>query len=81
MAGLLAGLTLMDSSLYLLRIDVGKLWKGFPGSLARLTGGICGHLGAKRILEPGEFPMLEGIYALPKYGVPSPGCYPAAGTS
>lgn len=74
LAGLLAGLTLMDSSLSLLGIDVGKLWKGFPASLARLTGEICGHLGAKRVFEPGEIPLLEGIYATPKYGVPSPGC-------
>jgi D-cysteine desulfhydrase len=74
LAGLLAGLTLMESSLSLLGIDVGKLWKGFPASLARLTGEICGHLGAKRVFEPGEIPLLEGIYAAPKYGVPSPGC-------
>jgi D-cysteine desulfhydrase family pyridoxal phosphate-dependent enzyme len=72
LAGLLAGLTLMDSSLSLLGIDVGKLWKGFPASLARLTGEICGHLGAKRVFEPGEIPLLEGIYAAPKYGLPSP---------
>ncbi|HEX9839226.1 MAG TPA: pyridoxal-phosphate dependent enzyme, partial [Anaerolineales bacterium] len=74
LAGLLAGLTLMDSSLSLLGIDVGKLWKGFPASLARLTGEICGQLGAKRVFEPGEIPLLEAIYAAPKYGVPSPGC-------
>src|SRR6266545_6493864 len=73
LAGLLAGLTLMNSSLSLLGIDVGKLWKGFPASLARLTGEICGHLGAKRVFEPGEIPLLEGIYTGPKYGVPSPG--------
>ena len=73
-AGTLAGLSLMDSSLSLLGIDVGKLWKGFPTSLARLTGEICGHLGAKRVFEPGEIPLLERIYAAPKYGLPSPGC-------
>lgn len=73
LAGLLAGLTLIDSSLSLLGIDVGKLWKGFPASLARLAGEVCRHLGAKRIFKPGEIPLLEGIYAGPKYGVPSPG--------
>lgn len=73
LAGLLAGLTLMDSSLALLGIDVGKLWKGFPASLARLTGEICGHLGTKRNFEPGDIPLLEGIYAGPRYGVPSQG--------
>src|SRR5687768_12608688 len=71
LAGLLAGLTLMDSSFSLLGIDVGKLWKGFPTSLARLTGEICRRLGAKRVFKPGEIPLLEAVYADPKYGVPS----------
>ena len=77
LAGLLAGLTLMDSSLSLLGIDVGKLWKGFPASLARLTGEICGHLGASRAFGPDEIPLVEGIYATPKYGVPSLECQDA----
>jgi 1-aminocyclopropane-1-carboxylate deaminase/D-cysteine desulfhydrase-like pyridoxal-dependent ACC family enzyme len=72
LAGLLTGLTLMNSSLSLLAIDVGKLWKGFPVSLASLAGEICSHLGAKRVFTPGEFPLLEATYAAPKYGVPSP---------
>lgn len=74
LAGLLAGLTLMDSSLSLLGIDVGKLWKGFPASLARLTGEIFKHLGANRAFKPAEIPLLEGIYVGPKYGVPSQEC-------
>jgi D-cysteine desulfhydrase family pyridoxal phosphate-dependent enzyme len=71
LAGLLAGLALMDSSLSLLGIDVGKLWKGFPASLARLTTEICRRLGVKRVFKPGEIPLLEAMYAEPKYGVPS----------
>jgi D-cysteine desulfhydrase len=71
LAGLLAGLTLLDSSLSLLGIDVGKLWKGFPASLARLAGEVCRHLGATRVFKPSEIPLLEGTYAVPKYGVPS----------
>jgi 1-aminocyclopropane-1-carboxylate deaminase/D-cysteine desulfhydrase-like pyridoxal-dependent ACC family enzyme len=77
LAGLLAGLTLMDSSLSPLGIDVGKLWKGFPASLARLAGEICEHLGAKRVFEPREIPLIEETYAAPKYGVPSPVCQDA----
>jgi L-cysteate sulfo-lyase len=73
LAGLLAGLTLLDSSLVLLGIDVGKLWKRFPASLARLTGEICRRLGAKRTFRPGEIPLLAGTYAAPKYGLPSQG--------
>ena len=71
LAGLLAGLALMHSSLSLLGIDVGKLWKGFPASLARLAGEICSHLGVKRDFEPKEVPLLEETYAAPRYGVPS----------
>ena len=73
LAGLLAALTLMDSSLSLLGIDIGKLWKGLPVSLARLTGEICGRLGIKRIFKPKDIPVLEEIYSFPKYGVPAPG--------
>lgn len=71
LAGLLAGLTLMDSSLHLLGIDVGKLWRGFPVSLARLATEICARLGAKHVFEPGQIPLLEGMYTGLKYGVPS----------
>jgi 1-aminocyclopropane-1-carboxylate deaminase/D-cysteine desulfhydrase-like pyridoxal-dependent ACC family enzyme len=71
-AGLLAGLTLMDSSLHLLGIDVGKLWKRFPTSLARLATEVCARLGEKRVFEPGQIPLLEGTYTGLKYGVPSP---------
>jgi D-cysteine desulfhydrase family pyridoxal phosphate-dependent enzyme len=72
LAGLLAGLTLIGSQIHLLGIDVGKLWKGFPISLARLTTEICDHLEVKRVFEPSEIPLLEEMYAVPKYGVPSP---------
>ena len=77
LAGLLAGLTLMDSSISLLGIDVGKLWKGFPVSIAHLTAEICEHLRAKRAFQPAEIPLLEETYSAPKYGVPSPGCWEA----
>ncbi len=71
---MLAGLTLIGSSLRLLAIDIGVLWKGFPASLARLAGEICKRLGEAHVWEAGEIPLLERIYAAPKYGVPSPGC-------
>lgn len=44
LAGLLAGLTLIDSPLKLLGIDIGKLWKGFPKSIAHLANEIYDHL-------------------------------------
>ena len=73
-AGLLAGLTLIESGLQLLGIDVGKLWKGFPVSLAHLTEEICTRLGYARFFPVEDLPLLENRYALPKYGIPSHGC-------
>jgi D-cysteine desulfhydrase family pyridoxal phosphate-dependent enzyme len=77
LAGLLAGLTLINSSLRLLAIDIGVLWKGFPASLARLTGEICASLGEKRVFTASEIPLLERTYAAPRYGLPSESCQDA----
>jgi D-cysteine desulfhydrase family pyridoxal phosphate-dependent enzyme len=71
LAGLLAGLTLLGSPLRLVALDIGVLWKEFPASLARMTGEICTRLGAKRSFAVNEIPVLERIYATPKYGIPS----------
>lgn len=77
LAGLLAGLSLINSPLRLLGIDVGKLWKGFPASLANLTEEICAHLGGECLFKGSDLPLLEAIYAAPKYGSPSQGCLEA----
>jgi D-cysteine desulfhydrase family pyridoxal phosphate-dependent enzyme len=74
LAGLLAGLTLIDSQLHLLGIDVGKLWKGFPISIAHLTTEICARLGVKRVFGAEEIPLVEKVYAAPQYGTPSLSC-------
>lgn len=71
LSGLLAGLTLIHSSLHLLGIDIGVLWKGFPASLARLAGELCRHLGERRTFAAWDVPLLERTYAAPKYGLPS----------
>ena len=71
LTGLLAGLTLIDSSLRLLGIDIGITWKGFRSSLARLASQICSHLGERRSFKPGDIPLIEKTYAGSKYGVPS----------
>jgi 1-aminocyclopropane-1-carboxylate deaminase/D-cysteine desulfhydrase-like pyridoxal-dependent ACC family enzyme len=73
LAGLFAGLTLLGSSLRLLALDIGVLWKGFPASLARLAAEICGRLGEERAFDAKDIPLLERTYAAPRYGVPSPG--------
>jgi 1-aminocyclopropane-1-carboxylate deaminase/D-cysteine desulfhydrase-like pyridoxal-dependent ACC family enzyme len=74
LAGMFAGLRLMESSLRLLAIDIGVLWKEFPTSLARLAGEICKRLGEERAFTARDIPLLEGTYAAPRYGVPSDAC-------
>jgi D-cysteine desulfhydrase family pyridoxal phosphate-dependent enzyme len=71
LAGLLAGLRAIRSPIRLLGMDVGKLWKAFPTSIARLTNEIFQKLGCKLALNNDEIPLIEGIYAAPKYGSPS----------
>ncbi len=77
LAGLLAGLSMVDSPLRLFGIDIGKLWKGFSTSLARLTTEICHRLGEKRSFHADEIPLLEDVYFAPKYGSPSQECLKA----
>lgn len=77
LAGLLAGLSLINSPLHLLGIDVGKLWKGFPASLTHLTEKICACLGGDCVIKENQIPLLETKYAAPKYGSPSQGCLAA----
>ncbi len=77
LAGLLAGSSLLDSSLCLLGIDVGILWKQFPRSLAHMAGEICRRLGERRAFRREDVPLLEKTYAHPKYGTPSDACVAA----
>jgi L-cysteate sulfo-lyase len=79
LAGLLAGLVLLDSPLRPLGIDVGRLWRGFPRSIARLADAMLAHLGlppgiwsssGSRITEA-QTPLIEGTYVGQGYAVPS----------
>jgi D-cysteine desulfhydrase family pyridoxal phosphate-dependent enzyme len=72
LAGLLAGLRLIDSPIQPLGIDVGKLWKGFPASIAHLANGICRELGSSTRFKPEEVPLIEARYVGTRYGAPSP---------
>lgn len=69
LAGLLAGFTLLNSPVKVLGLDIGKLWKGFPASLARLAGDLCAALGEPTVFRPGDVPLIEEKYAGPGYGV------------
>ena len=68
LAGLLAGLRLVGSRLRPLGIDVGKLWKAFPASVAQLASEVCARLGEPHIFAPGDVPLVEGTYVGDAYG-------------
>lgn len=69
LAGLLAGFTLLGSPIRVLGIDVGKLWKAFPASLARLAGELCAALGEAHTFLPADIPLIEGTYVGPGYAM------------
>jgi D-cysteine desulfhydrase family pyridoxal phosphate-dependent enzyme len=71
MAGLWAGLTLLESEVRLLAVDVGKLWTDFPEHVARLATEISQHLGHSHNFDPEEVPLIEGRYVGERYGVPT----------
>ena len=68
---LIGGTDYDESSLRPLAIDIGKLWKGFPTSLARLATEICARLGARHSFTASDIPLIENTYVGSKYGVPS----------
>lgn len=71
LAGLLAGLRLVGSRLRPLGIDVGKLWKAFPASVAHLAEEVCAHLGEPQAFAPINVPLVEATYVGEAYGRPS----------
>jgi D-cysteine desulfhydrase family pyridoxal phosphate-dependent enzyme len=77
MAGLMAGMHLDSSDMQLTGIDVGKLWKGFPASIARLASEICSHLEQPYHFSPSQVPLIEGTYVGKGYAIPTAGCQEA----
>ncbi len=77
LAGLMAGLALAKSPLRLVGIDVGKLWKAFPASIAALAEEICERLGRPHTFQAGHVPLIEGRYVGPGYARPTPECQAA----
>jgi D-cysteine desulfhydrase len=72
LAGLLAGLALCGSGLRPLAVDVGRLWRRFPESVAAVATEICARLGEPRAFAAADVPLLERVYVGERYGVPSP---------
>ena len=62
LAGLWAGFHLLGSPVRMLGIDVGKLWRTFPASIARLASEVCGLLGQPHHFTANEAPIIEKTY-------------------
>jgi D-cysteine desulfhydrase family pyridoxal phosphate-dependent enzyme len=77
LAGTIAGLRLIGSSLQPLGIDVGRLWKSFPVSIARLASELCTRLNQPQPFAPDQVPLIENTYVGPRYAVPTDLCLAA----
>ena len=71
LAGMVAGLYLIGSALSPMGIDVGRLWKGFSFSIARLASELCTRLNRPHTFTPAEIPLIENTYVGVRYAVPS----------
>jgi 1-aminocyclopropane-1-carboxylate deaminase/D-cysteine desulfhydrase-like pyridoxal-dependent ACC family enzyme len=71
LAGMLAGLRLIGSKLCPVGIDVGRLWKDFPISIAHLASELCVRLNQPHTFKPAEIPLIENTYVGARYAVPS----------
>lgn len=67
LAGLMAGLNLCGSSLQLVGIDIGKLWKAFPASIAHLANHVSAALGGAEEFTAQTVPIIERTYVGPAY--------------
>jgi D-cysteine desulfhydrase len=72
LAGLLAGFRLWELEHRLVGIDVGKLWRGFPASIASLASAVCATLGQPHQFHSNEVALIEGRYVGEGYARPTP---------
>lgn len=71
LAGLMAGVALEQAPIRLLGIDIGRLWKGFPQSIAQTASMICQQLGSSQRFTAADVPLIEGRYVGQGYAKPS----------
>jgi D-cysteine desulfhydrase len=71
LAGLMAGLALAAPQLTPLGIDVGKLWKAFPASIAQVANQICQHIAIPKQFAASDVPLIENHYVGEGYAIPS----------
>jgi D-cysteine desulfhydrase len=73
LAGLLAGLKAIGSSLRLIGIDVASIWSDYPGLVARLANDGLGLVNVPAQVEPADVSLIEGTYVGRGYAVPTEG--------
>jgi D-cysteine desulfhydrase len=71
LAGLLAGLRTIGSSLRLLGIDVASIWKSYPELVARIANDALELIGAPAAVEPADVLLIEHTYVGRGYAVPT----------
>jgi 1-aminocyclopropane-1-carboxylate deaminase/D-cysteine desulfhydrase-like pyridoxal-dependent ACC family enzyme len=71
LAGLMAGVRLAESPLRLRGLDIGRLWTGFPETIARVASETCARLGSPVEFAPERVPLIEETYVGEGYGTPS----------
>jgi D-cysteine desulfhydrase len=71
LAGLLAGLRAVGSSLRLLGIDVASIWESYPELVARMANDALELLGLPACVEPADVSLVEHTYVGRGYAVPT----------
>lgn len=71
LVGLVTGFGMLGCPVRVLGLDIGRLWKAFPASLARLATAVRQALGGERDLETGPLPLLPQHYAGSGYAIHS----------
>ena len=74
LAGLLAGLRLIGSSLRPVGIDVGGFWTDFPGLVSKIANDACRVLDLPEVVPPDRVTIMESTYVGRGYAVPTPEC-------
>ncbi len=67
LVGLTVGFKLLGSPVRVMGLDIGRLWRCFPHTLARLANESCRLLGVPAGWSPADFPLNEYDYAGPGY--------------
>ena len=71
LAGLLAGLRLIGSSLRLIGIDVARIWRNYPELVARIANDALDLLGLPSSVETNDVSLIERTYVGRGYAVPT----------